>query len=286
MSETQYTNGEPISADREEIQSILEWQQQQYHHLQSLSFTLAGAIIAVLALLVTAIAGTDAFIFPTETAYSWEAAVSRGGFSKLGASLIYSCGGLAILVGFTFLIVAARSIVKKLFRLTFGPRLYPRLSNHEVVKVGERGESNHQRFTEKALEGINRNREILRRSKYEFKAVAIRTIAWFALLYFVYEMYVNFFLGRPGNLFQLSFWVVFPVAGVFAWLEKSLTETQSHNDEEEMLGMTLNDVENEVDADELVGLERPLGRALVYLTVGMAVIGVLDKILTAVLGLV
>jgi len=197
-----------LFADDAELQFLLEWQQQRYHHLQTLSLSLLGALATIFAILATLFSATGFLSLPSLPQGEWFGPVVRGSrFSVIPTAILYTAGILHLIVGVIFLIIVARNAIRKIFGVAFGPQLYPRLSDSIIIS-GEPsllGDNENMKQThEEIYHAVNKNKRLLNQAQYDFRGSAIRSVGWFALALVLYQMYISIANTNTGNIFYLN----------------------------------------------------------------------------------
>lgn len=115
MSEKESQSPQILQASEEEVRQIISWQQERYHHLQSMSISLIGAVSTIIAVVVTAYSIFEAqvptfVLIPPSTVT--EAAATDLGVSVTSVEVFLSLNWLiAIVIAFAAVSMLLTSIL-------------------------------------------------------------------------------------------------------------------------------------------------------------------------------
>lgn len=210
-----------LLVDDEEIFEPLQWQQAQYHQLQSLSTALIGAILTILAILGTAYT-SGILDFPTlPESGPPPGASDLGLLSELGLSALYGWNALMLTAGILMLLVMGTHGGRRLIDIVSGPQLYPRIES-EVVTASKlegslREDTSSKRFRDEILASVNENARILEVMRHYFYGGFFRVIIWFFIAGTLYVLFTKVATGGTLYLIGLDMTVGLPVSviGIF-----------------------------------------------------------------------
>ncbi|UHH26474.1 hypothetical protein [Halobacterium noricense] len=288
MTDEDIEDRELVYADDNELALILEWQQQKYHHLRSLSIATIGALATILAVLSTIVDVSGLFSLPTLPSGDWISPIIESSqFHRLTISLIYLLSMVNVILGVGILFVVGMKILRKVFSIAFGPQLYPRFSNTLFLRTSSStsiGNLDSESFSNVILQAVNQNTALLQRAHKNFKGAVLRIIVWFVVAGLLYQMYINIANTQTQRLFELSVIMFLPLATLIRVIKRYISNnTKPQSSEGSVFGIATDDIPGTNSVNNFEPIESRLIFSLQVLFALTAVVGFLDIFLRLIL---
>ncbi|NHN58317.1 MULTISPECIES: hypothetical protein [Halorussus] len=167
----------------DDIRYLVNWQQNQHHHIKNLSLALLGGVLTLLAILVSIWVNTSKVIsVPIPILVDVRAVARDSIFSWIGVSFFFAFNYLLCLSLICLAIVAILYSLYKWYDIAASPPLKPRLWKNDIVVLEDMSVLNHDQmdiptFQNHLNVSVVSNQNIIRTSWRDFKMALIRVPA-------------------------------------------------------------------------------------------------------------
>lgn len=182
---------------KKDVRTLVEWQQQRYHHLQNISLALLSGFLTVLAILATILSPSYKSIFrpPVGTA-EVKAVATNSIFSYLSLSFIT---GLSYLLSFSIALLAISAGVigcYKLYVIISNPPLQPELDRFDILELQTTNlnllnETDIDTVQQRLRDSYHLNKEIIKNAKEDFRISLLRLPASLLAAHYAIQLYFH-----------------------------------------------------------------------------------------------
>ncbi|WP_276299795.1 hypothetical protein [Halorussus lipolyticus] len=224
-----------IIGEKEDIRTLVEWQQQRYHQLKNSSLALLSGFLTLLAIIATIISPIDPDLilsFPTSKAIRQSASGFIFGFATVSAVIILNY----LIAMFTFLLSSIFAVfgMYKLYNIVSNPPLEPNLSEENLFtsktkRVETGGLSNYIPIEEKLRSSFYENQHLISSTRRDFKMALLRLPAALGVGHYATQIYFHTVSLNLADLLYYDTILLLPASISTLFLSKILSAEESQD---------------------------------------------------------
>lgn len=248
--------------NREDIRTLVEWQQQRYHQLQNISLALLSGFLTVLAIIATIIAPNyPSIITPIPTSEQIELAASSTIFGFASVSAIVALNYLLSVFLFVLAGIFGFFGVYKLYNIVSNPPLRPKLEELNVVGVDnselEALEEAGFNTIQKELQiSFHKNQSAIEAVRNDFKMALIRLPAALFGGYFAAQLYFYTASLDIPNILLYDLVLLLPASVLTLILSKVFLDSEAQDSTPTSIGREIFKREGGRFPNQFIGPER------------------------------
>lgn len=207
-----------LIGDREDIRTLVEWQQQRYHQLQNISLALLSGFLTVLAIIATVLSPHYPSLLislPSSEVVRQVAEESILGYAAISAVIAFNY--LIAIFSFALAIVFAFFGTYKLYNIVSNPPLEPKLDERTIfekgsISVGVFNSCGFSTVKRDLRESFHKNKNLIENSRRDFKMALIRLPISLMGGHLAAQLYYHTLSLNISNILLYDIILVFPTS--------------------------------------------------------------------------
>lgn len=236
-----------LIGDTAEIKTLLEWQQQRFHHLQNVSLALLSGFLTVLAILVTILTPDfHPFLSPPPTPKEIETFSTNSIFSYPGLSTIFGFGYILAgsLMGLSVTLGAIG--IYKLYNIISSPPLRPNVVGRNVMNQERANEELLRELGVRTVqqeleESFHENQKIMKVARRDFKMALMRLPTALFIAHYAAQVQFHTTSLNPINALGYTLIIVLPTSILTMFTNKILPSTDEKDTTQASIGQEILD---------------------------------------------